>query len=864
MKLNEDGLCVNNFALKEESRVLEHNDIFTLIERSFRYELTPEMLAKAQLASSHVVECVTGMIPLSMETPKKPSSLSASVFSISEVPSSPATPKTPVPALRVNSNSNNNSNGQSPRVAASPMGMVSNVVDNEITTSPKLSPKVFKLDGEVLGSVSSFNIIGASSLGMNVISSTDGNAECDKENAMPQVATIEEKPAEDENHITESVSETKVTAVSESVTVSEFVPEISVENVQSESIETVFEEVNVVCGTPVESGEATAEVCESIDKAAVSFLESTETCEPSEIAAETVCEIVTIPVEEVIEGCAHNETKPVESSEIIESTEVSEATVDVVMSEVTAVTEVAGTVAEACQDVEMNESTTEVFKTAEVEPVAAAETSADISINVQSCDMEMETVGSSIEYSKNCTFTESVLETDETVMDSAETYEVIETSESVAECVIEPVTEIVDCVMESIDEIEAIESVLEVSEPVAEAPEIVEVEMSVSIAHENAVACEPVIEAKEEEADVTEYSEVTIQEIATVALALHSIENSALESSIENVGDEIITEEPAIAEIECVAPVETVIVSMSEVLNDSEAKSAESFVNAYETSSDNNSLMEGVELNEDASEMPAENVPKATEVTEFSKATEVVESVAEAVKSVAETVIDSAIEFPACESPADESVESTPVIAAEAEIVEESREMQNVSVDSTAKLAIEELILIGTHSAPVATEEQAQSHNEDNLEVSIDPIEEVVVEIHAVSQEIASVSIPVSPSRLKESDEMATSTPGPQRKSTRVHVTPKALESVKKQETFGESGNKRILRSTGGRQLRSRVSTEPASPKGRNQKRGSDEGENIDPASLSLSVDNNTNKKKSKTESDNTPVRKSARSRIQK
>jgi hypothetical protein len=857
VKLNEDGLCVNNFALKEESRILEHNDIFTLIERSFRYELTPEMLAKAQLASSHVVECVTGMIPLSMETPKKPSSLSASVFSISEVPSSPATPKTPVPALRVNSNSNNNSNGQSPRVAASPMGMVSNVVDNEITTSPKLSPKVFKLDGEVLGSVSSFNIIGASSLGMNVISSTDGNAECDKENAMPQVATIEEKPAEDENHITESVSETKVTAVSESVTVSEFVPEISVENVQSESIETVFEEVNVVCGTPVESGEATAEVCEAIDKAAVSFLESTETCEPSEIAAETVCEIVTIPVEEVIEGCAHNETKPVESSEIVESTEVSEATVDVVMSEVTAVTEVAGTVAEACQDVDMNESTTEVFKIAEVEPVAAAENSADISINVQSCDVEMETVGSSIEYSENCTVTESVLETDETVMDSAETYEVIETSESVAECVIEPVTEIVDCIMESIDEIETIESVLEVSEPVAEAPEIVEVEMSVSIAHENAVACEPVIEAKEEEADVTEYSEVTIQEIATVALALHSIENSALESSIENVGDEIITEEPAIAEIECVAPVETVIVSMSEVLNDSEAKSAESFVNAYETSSDYNSLMEGVELNEDASEMPAENVPKATEVTEFSKATEVVES-------VAETVTDSAIELPACESPADESVESTPVIAAEAEIVEESREIQNVSVDSTAKLAIEESILFGTHSAPVASEEQAQSHNEDNLEVSIDPIEEVVVEIHAGSQEIASVSIPVSPSRLKESDELATSTPGPQRKSTRVHVTPKALESVKKQETSGESGNKRILRSTGGRQLRSRVSAEPASPKGRNQKRGSGEGENVDPASLSLSVDNNTNKKKSKTESDNTPVRRSARSRIQK
>ena len=183
-------------------KILNHNDIITIVERSFRYEYTAEMLARAQIAANQNFN--GGSFPMITETPMKPSNLSGNVFSVSELPSSPATPKTPIIAQsRISTFSNNgitgvgslSSNDQSPKMAPSPMG--SAIVDNEITTSPKLSPKVFLMDREGL-SVTPFNSFGtggmgfASSLGNEVVSSTDTDA---VDNNITDKATCTEEQA---------------------------------------------------------------------------------------------------------------------------------------------------------------------------------------------------------------------------------------------------------------------------------------------------------------------------------------------------------------------------------------------------------------------------------------------------------------------------------------------------------------------------------------------------------------------------------------------------------------------------------------------------------------------------------------------
>ncbi len=117
----------------ESSVVLADGDIITVVERTFRYECKPFESAIAAPVNSAPVSAA--------ETPRKlaaPSSLSQNVFSVSELASSPHTPQNP--SLARITSTEQTPTGSPQRVPPSPLG--SAIVDSEISTSPKLSPRV--------------------------------------------------------------------------------------------------------------------------------------------------------------------------------------------------------------------------------------------------------------------------------------------------------------------------------------------------------------------------------------------------------------------------------------------------------------------------------------------------------------------------------------------------------------------------------------------------------------------------------------------------------------------------------------------------------------------------------------------------
>lgn len=931
----ENGIWVNNLVLKEESRLLEHNDIFTIVERSFRYEFTPEMLVKAQLASAQVADCVAGTIPLSTETPKKPSSLSASVFSISEVPSSPATPKTPVPVSRAGSNSG--STGQSPCISAA----ASNVVDNEITTSPKLSPKVFKMEGEVLGSVSAFSV-GASSLGTSVVSWTDGHAECDKENVVPgeiEPAETEDVKAEADAVDVDSVQSVKaeaeavetevveadehvvehVVAVETETVVTEPVDSEIVENVESviaehdeteaaelvepaivedesaecvehaetenvEHVETV-DLIDTVVVEPIKADvvepteaefvknmEAKPVVTEAVEQVETVELIDTDavetaTTETVELMAEPVEVPVVCETEEFIAPVTENsvtETVVVEAEckvsdeatdeivtetenvEMVESTETADETVTEVPSEVVgesimlaepSVDEVIAEVpSEVVEDIEMAETVTEIpVETAEiteavetVEPVIVVESINETPVeSVEIAETVSEVVTEAIESTSVDAANECPVETEATIESADVEMEAVEVA---------PIetSEIADATETCEPALETVCETIEVADVEMEITEIAEIVELVTDCTESEVTAELSVDVEcvtEGTASVTEVVEVTLEDIASITTIV-SNENEYIESlkvkPVVSVIESKTEESPVCvsADSEPATPADTEIpMPITGTRGEVNANSSDSIVKAYEMSSENNSpteavVAESVEAGETIAAETCEpvSVPVIEEVQQETEATEAV-------------------------------IEEEQEISA---VIEEAQENVSVVIEAEENISpvieVQEPVILPPNS-PVVCEVA------DEVEVSIEPLEETANEI-------------ASPKRKAETEDLGLSTPGPQRKSTRVHVTPRALESVKKQVSAAPSGEKRILRSTGGRQLRSRVSTEPVSPKGRNQKRSAAaaEGENVDPASLSLPL--TESKKKVKTaetaKTEETPVRRSTRSRVQK
>ena len=209
------------------------------------------------------------------------------------------------------------------------------------------------------------------------------------------------------------------------------------------------------------------------------------------------------------------------------------------------------------------------------------------------------------------------------------------------------------------------------------------------------------------------------------------------------------------------------------------------------------------------------------------------------------------------------------------EVVEPSIELGSeaiCSTEATENTRVEN----EDYAVPVVELEREELHEQEEEE---DKNEfEIIVEADGANEEIASVEIessagteskPASPKRPADYEDMRPSTP--LRKSTRVHVTPSALESVVKNQKSPQSVSKRGLRSTGGRLTRSRVIEEStvapsASPKSRSQKRKQhseeqSESENDSMLVSSLSDNNAANDKKIKTEISN-PTRRSTRFRV--
>ena len=683
--------------MKEPTRVLQHNDIFTLVERSFRYEFTPEMLARHLLSQNYA----SGTIPLTMETPKKPSSLSGSVFSISEVPSSPATPKTPIPAARP---SVSFSNGQSPLGSA--------VVDNEITTSPKLSPKVVKMvDSETLSSVTPFSIVGASSLGMNVISSTDHHVEFDKESICE--TGIFEAADTDRKHdlsLTDPEAVCTESVCAESVDVEVAKTEIVITEITESSIEAhgsveaeIIAEANCLQTEMAEITEPSTDVeSSSNDSSIISTTDNDITMSE---------EVIPDPADEI-------ERETAEMTEVQISCEATEMECETASYEAIGCTEVVREAVESAQTCEITKDMDEIETVESNESVETNEMIAEASESIEAVDKEVEP-------------TEMVVDTVEVNTEAQD----VESGEIVT------------------DSTEAVHEFCEATETAAEA-RLCEAEASV----ESAVLVET-IEEKEtfesvempltQEHNVHEYIEsCTVAPVDTEMSAAGPETDNGKEGEVSPRVDAVKVEESANeAVVETTAPQYSI---------------TSSFVCSYE-SSDNNS-MEGVEVSEVVVEHRDNEIEAPTTVGAAAE----IEAPEEG-----ESAIMTAEPVEAAESETVEVAESEPVEAAESETAE-------------SKVYMPETI-----SAEAA----------GNLEASIEPFDvEVEIALDAgevvEGSEIASVeieaigvvSIPSSPkARAASASVEESSTPGPLRKSTRVHLTPAALESVKKQHGQSDS-----------------------------------------------------------------------------
>ena len=751
--------------MKESSRVLEHNDIFTLDKRSFRYEFTPEMIARHQFLSSQ--NQVTGTIPLTMETPKKPSSLSASVFSISELPSSPATPKTPIPASRPASASV--SNGQSPKVAASPMGVT--VVDSEISTSPKLSPKVVRIaDNESLAGVTPFNIVGASSLGTSVVSSTDHHGECDKENIC-EASNVEVETVKASDN----------------------------EPISSESAEVVCD-AEVTEGTcasePVFAAEATEDVCapETVECAEVEMKDS---------AIEEATEVTDTVMEASTKAAEVAETVVDESNEIVDS--VMEESTEIVVSE---------PVMEQATESEVVESAME--ESSEAEVVNSAETIVSEPV--------METSAESV--MQHATESEVVESAMEEVTATAMDCENAQASEEVVEEHVPVATETtaIDMICES----KVIESAeVSVSEEAVESTEACEMTEAVTEA-ETAELADEIMPSQYESVSHTFPERETFESVEMPLTQEHVYVHTESETVVALVEKDMESENTLPVESEKTTEVEAEVADTATPPMSTNS----SFYHAYETScsdANNSAPMESVEVSQVVFEQQNDTIEAPGPVVEAEPKEDID-------AKEGETAVGNVVETP------ETTAESAIMPSAESEPTE-APEVAKPEVETTAEVT-EPVETVEAPATEPSTESPVTEPAEDNLEVAIEAPEvenesfSVVIEGAEISsveiESIGVVSKPASPKRGAEDQEVESSTPGPIRKSTRVHLTPAALESVKKQHgTQSESplkvrsGLRSSSRQT--RSTRAAAAAEPTSPKGRTQKRATesnDENEN--------------------------------------
>lgn len=760
-------------------RVLDHNDIITIVERSFRYEFTPEMLARARLASQSSGN-PSGTISLTTETPKKPSSLSASVFSISEVPSSPSTPKTPVPMSR-----GSVSNGQSPKI-------VTTVVDSEISTSPKLSPKVVKIDNENLSGVTPFNIVGASSLGTSVVSSTDEHhREFDKEN-VEEVNLVEECAKIDEARdvgeiepvdLVESVSAEAVEVASESVSVQAADAEsfsAEVVNVSTESEPWVTEVVEVSAETSIEAavGSTIAEVVSNV---------------PAESAAAAVVEC------------------PEESEIPLNVGKVEEVVCESLFESVDKV--------DACDDVVMENGENICEKIAETKDVESVDTEFVVSSTENDIAMVSETV-------------ECVMEPNEAATELLETgvvTESIESEEKVEFMETEAVVEIV----ETESAVEAVET-----ETFVEQVETNDVEACVMEAEpilENAVEDVEVVEAEMAES-TTEMGTEAVEKVEVAEIPAESVDEFADSLAVDKMKtmdcENIEAHEEfnaAESELKGVA-VDTETVKMEEAENQEESGVVQT------------------EISESSVDLKVEPIPEAM-------STEVAEAAVEMRETCAEKISESS-----------EIVEEAPVQVESSPVIEDVTETETVEKFQKEEEEVVPVVEIADGDADSKVGVVVEAEQEEIASVEIESVAAETIVIEAVGVE----SKPASPRHSDRVEEVDPCTPGPLRKSTRVHVTPAALESVKRQQS-PQSSIKRGVRSSSSRSTRSRADEAPSSPRSRSQKRksvqtesetddGDENDENLALADMNTSASSGS--KRSKTEPSNTPVRRSTRSRV--
>jgi hypothetical protein len=810
-KLSNEAVMINNSPMSDDSRILEHNDIITLVERSFRYEFTPEMLARSQLAnqSASMTACSTGSISLASETPKKPSTLSGSVFSVSELPSSPSTPKTPVPAMRTTL-----SNGQSPQVQtsssslahSSPIG--SAIVDSEITTSPKLSPKVRKIDCDSL-SVTPFNLVGASSLGMNVISSTDDAEHADKENnlALHQVSeskTFDEITPVEQHESAETTLIEQTEAATENVSIDQ-VENVTVEQVESYSVE--------------KTENVTIEQVESI-----SFEKTTEY-----VSAEQV------------------ENTAVEQTEYVSIEQTENVSIEQVETIVIEQTE---NVLEQVENVTVEQAENIAIEHAET--ITLEQTEATAIEPIENVPIE-QTKDDTIELED----TNAAVDSDSTDKSESGIDGVVLESEF-----IQPVPFVAS---ESADA--TVETLFEENEPVKPIEQV----------SSNGVMESDVYVVKSSESFVQAYEDSEVHDVAmeveSAVATIEEVQASAMEEFVDQSDCTLSTEEvpTECAPEESVPETEIIPVEVENTVCETETIPVECEANVVCETDVVNTTVEPESLIESSDNLPVEavnvcesdNLP--VEAESVCKSELVVEQVEAESVCESENLPVEAVNV--CES------ENLPV---EAEIVPQTESLcdpENTQVE-------QQVVNEKSEIAPMTESEQVQSSDlaplntdsADNLQENDDVNDGCEV----ASVEIESVETLSNPSaspkrKSTETDSSVESgTPGPSRKSTRVHLTPAALESVKKQQQqpaqTGSDGPKRSLRSS----TRSRVMTgvdhsisSSPSKKRSARRQSAGETENDEP-SLTLSQSDSGKKQKSTSNDSNTPVRRSTRTRITK
>jgi len=331
---------INGHPVNETCLTLQDGDVITIVERCFRYEFTPEMRARQSLYRQQVQANAASpgaSATIVLETPRKFSGLGANVFSVSELKSSPvaynngSTPQTPVNAAFASVNDGNassTSKSMTPlskvataqaankfdhtptKLAPSPLG--STVVDGEITASPRLSPKVTRLDVSPV----KFEITGIPVLKDNPLTETEFE---------PLEVSAELRV--DADIISEITQNTEAAAVVSAVLIEEaelVVAEAtlgissSIENVQ----EFVVEQMSAIVEDAQETITAQVEKPEHVEAATEPVQDGSahELIEEAECATESVSELVNEA--EAAQEQVQTECPEVAVAEQVESTKV--------------------------------------------------------------------------------------------------------------------------------------------------------------------------------------------------------------------------------------------------------------------------------------------------------------------------------------------------------------------------------------------------------------------------------------------------------------------------------------------------------------------------------------------------------------